>query len=266
MNINLENEIFGEFEKFLLWEPQTFENWNNVKLFIAEKLSDAWILARPQDEYKFQDEEFKERVNSANGKWLEKVNEKDSYKIILSTNQSTSLQDLTKCFVHEMRHCLDYQKAVQHLPFSKYHSGNAYYNNWSEFKAVYAHTRYEYFSRHKCNATSNDIFNELAELLGKSVADSITGLMHSRNLHESMYYISRYLGASRAIRNINHQEKLNCSVFELWNLTPQYIIENFGCVFYIGNEWDDMSICGLDDTPKKYYYNELMEKMATIYK
>ncbi len=254
-------ELIYEFKRFLKWETQSFENWETVEIFVAETLSEAWILARPNDKNKFSDKDFKKMVDSANGKWLEKLDENDSYKIILSTKYCNSIQSLTKCLVHEMRHCLDYQNAVKELSFEDYHPGNLYYTNWSEFRAVYSHTRYEFFSRYHDTMNSGEIFDLLAELLGKSSADATAGLIKSKNnLHDTLYFMSRYIGASRAIRNLN-MESIETPVFHLWTMTPQYIIEHFGYVFYIGNEWDETSICKLNASPETYYYEALIERI-----
>ncbi|MBQ2942557.1 MAG: hypothetical protein IJD97_10000 [Clostridia bacterium] len=255
-------DVISEFKRFLNWETQSFDNWETVDIFIAETLSEAWILARPYDEHKFLNKEFKKMVDSANGKWLEKADSADSYKIILSTKHCDSIQDVVKTLVHEMRHCLDYQNSVKHLSFDDYHSGNRYYNNWSEFRAVYSHTRYEFFTKYSSNMSNKEVFDILAEILGKNSSDSVTGLIRSENdLEDTLYYLSRYIGGSRAVRNINLQS-INAEVFHLWTLTPQYIIENFGSVFYIGNEWDETEVCELDAVPKTYYYPMLVDRLA----
>ncbi len=259
-----EKELFSDFERYLQWEKQSFKGWENVKIFIAETLSEAWLQARPDDAYKFNDPKFKHMVDRANGKWLEKLSEDDSYKIILATQYCKSQHQLVSVLVHEMRHCLDYQNAVENLSFEDYRPGNMYYNNWSEFRAVYAQTRYEYFSRCEAAGNSNHSFIILSELLGKSAADSTTGIMRSRDdFKDTLYYISRYIGASRAIQNLNIEEKVGAAVFNLWHMTPQYIIEKFGIVFYIGNEWEETEICGLNASPKTYYYNDLVKKITS---
>ena len=35
----------------------------------------------------------------------------------------------------------------------------------------------------------------------------------------------------------------------------------FGYVFYIGNEWDETSVCELNATPETYYYEELIDRI-----
>jgi len=256
-----------EFRRFAAWESQSFENWEAIEIFIAGTLSEAWMMARPSDRHKFTDAEFKDRVDRANGKWLEKTNPDDSYKIILSTRYHDSLQALTRILIHEMRHCLDYQNAVKDLPFCEYTPGNAYYNNWSEFRAVYSQVRYEYFIRSRGVIRDLERFGILAEILGKHAADATTGLMRSEeNLRDTLYFLSRYIGASRAVRNLNMETSVDAEVFHLWTMTPQYITEHFGYVFYIGNEWDDTKVCALDASPQTYYYNALVDRIEASLK
>lgn len=256
------NTLINEFKRFLKWENQSFDNWESIDIFVAETLSEAWIMARPYDKDKFLDENFKRMVDSANGKWLEKTNCTDSYKIILSSKYCDSIQSLTKSLIHEMRHCLDYQNSVKQLSFNEYHPGNAYYNNWSEFRAVYAQTRYDFFVKCHDNMNDKEVFDLLAEILGRYSADATTGLIRSQNnLHDTLYYLSRYIGAARAIRNLN-MELLESEVFHLWTMTPQYIIEHFGYVFYIGNEWDQTEICELSAKPQTCYYDDLVKRIV----
>lgn len=254
--------LLAEFRRYLEWESQSFEGWEAVEIFVADTLSEAWLMARPGDARKFRKAEFKRKVDLGNGKWLEKQSASDTYKVILSTKNCRTIQELTGILVHELRHCLDYQNAVKDLDFEEYRPGNLYYYNWSEFRAMYALTRYEYFSRKQDGMTPRDLFNLMGEILGKRSADVVAGLMGSRDdMEDTLYFISRYIGASRAIRNLNMQEGIDSWVYHLWNMTPHYIIENFDYVFYIGNEWDATESCSLDAVPSTYYYEALISRI-----
>ena len=255
----LKMELISEFKRFLSWESQSFDNWEDIDIYIDKTLSQAWARACPEAFSKLQDSDFINNIDYANGKWLEKSNKNDSYKIILSTKNHSSLQSLTRTLVHEIRHCLDYQNAVKGLKFEDYHQGNLYYNSWSEFRAEYSATRYDYFLKSFYILNNQQIFVVLAEILGRGTADAITGLIiNSEDEAKILYYVSRYIGVSRSIRNINMEMELNAEVFHLWTMTPQYIIENYGVVFYLGNEWDNIEECQLDAAPKTYYYNDLI--------
>ena len=120
----MKEELISEFKKFLDRERQSFEGWDTVEIFISDTLSEAWILARPEDTDKFEDPAFKRFVDSANGKWLEKKSPDDPYKVILSTKHVSSSSDMMETFVHEMRHCPDYRNAVRDLPFAECQPGD----------------------------------------------------------------------------------------------------------------------------------------------
>ena len=112
--------------------------------------------------------------------------------------------------------------------------------------------------------SSRELFDILAELLGKSSADATTGLISSENnLHDTLYFISRYIGAARAVRNINMEKAVDAEVFHLGTMTPQYVTEKFGPVFYLGNEWDATEICDLNASPTTYYYNDIVQRIIT---
>lgn len=255
-------ELINEFKRYLEWETEDFNGWESVEIFIGDTLSKAWLEARPEDAATFEDEEFKHMVDGSNSKWLEKESEDDTYKILLSRRYCTNLKKMTASFIHGMVHCLNYMRAVRQLPFSEYCGGNIFYNDWSEFKAMYYLTRYEYFSRLGEDFGYRDKLNLMAEVLGRLSADSTAGLIAARgNIRKERYFISRYVGASRAIRNLNMEEDLNEPAFHLWNMTPQYIIENYEYVFYLGNEWDEMRECALDATPRTYYYDRLIHRL-----
>lgn len=255
-------DIMTIFEEYLAWEQEfTFAGWGLVELYIADTLSEAWLTARPHDVQKFENKDFKRFVDSSNGKWLEKVSPTDTYKIILSTRYNNSISDLTQCFVHELRHCLDYQNTVGGWEFDKYVPGNEYYNSWSEFRATMADTRFEFFWKTKGIEETRGIFKALSELYGKKTADAIEGLMENQASETLLYNISRYLGADRAIKKLNDTMGVKAKCFYLWHLLPWYIEEQFGNVFYVANEWEMRKCCPLDGQPKEYYYDEMIQKI-----
>lgn len=262
----IKTKIIERFKGYLSWETNfSFDGWENIELYIADTLSEAWIQARPNDIFLFSDKHFEDMVNSANGKWLEKRKPDDTYNIILSTKYNKDIDALAKTYVHELRHCLDYQNAVKELSFEEYRVGSNFYIDWSEYRAVMADTRYEFYIRIKefKDCTDYQIFCVLSEILGVRSADSVAGLMNSRkDIHDIRYFISRYVGASRAIRNLNIELNEISSVFHLWTMTPRYINEIFDKTFYLGNEWDDIEECNLDAEPKYSYYNDFLETIS----
>ncbi len=103
-------------------------------------------------------------------------------------------------------------------------------------------------------ADRKDLFKILAEILGSWSADCVEGLVQSKEPEEKLYFLSRYIGASRAIRNLSIEYLSDAQAFQCWLLTPTYITEKYGYVFYIANEWDNLKRCLLDAEPHTYYY------------
>lgn len=230
----LTESVRRKIEEYIAWENSLdFSGWETIDIFMDGKLSDAWIKARPEDAYKFEDPIFKKYVDSANGKWLEKQHLKDKYKIIvaLGLDAVRTEDELCEIILHELRHCLDYQNAVKALTFKDYYSGNQYYNNWSEYRAVTVSIRYNFFLKNKSDR--KDLFKVLAEILGNWSADCVEGLIQSKEPEEKLYFLSRYIGASRAVRNLSMEYLSDARAFQLWSLTPTYITEKYGTFFIL---------------------------------
>lgn len=254
--MDIKDRIIGELLDYMEWDDKyDYSGWNNIKIYINNTLIEAWIDARPNDTCTFDDKKFKNMVDGANGKWLEKQNPDDSYKVILSTEYGRkSIDKLARILVHELRHCLDYQNAVSALEFDDYCPGSQYYENWSEFRAVVCDTRFSFFSAMKGDFSNHrECFNKLAEILGRMSADCVEGLLSSDSVSETMYYLSRYIGVSRAVRNLNVELGLKSKSLHLWSMTPAIIIEKYGNVFYLASEWDERESCSLDEKSGENY-------------
>ena len=147
---------------------------------------------------------------------MEKQYLKDKYKIIvaLGLDAVRTEDELCEIILHDLRHCLNHQNAVKALTFKDYYSGNQYYNNWSEYRAVTVNIRYNFFLKNKSDR--EDLFKVLAEILGSWSADCVEGLIQSKESEEELYFLSRYIGASRAIRNLSKEYLSDAWAFQLW--------------------------------------------------
>lgn len=108
------------------------------------------------------------------------------------------------------------------------------------------------------------MFKILAEILGSWSADCVEGLVQSKEPEEKLYFLSRYIGASRAIRNLSIEYLSDAQAFQLWLLTLTYITEKYGYVFYIANEWDNLKRCLLDAELHTYCYRDLVAKLKNL--
>ena len=248
------NNIIEYFERYLHTETpvviSSFDGYKKVEIYTGDTLSDAWISARPDEKGKFEDEEFKTFVNEANGKWLEKRNQEEPYKIILSCASSLSIEEITKTYIHELVHILDYSRATKDVVFSRTKPGGLYFRRYSEYNAEKVATRY--MAKNWISRYSNlHPFDCLAAVLGILSADAVHGAINSTTIEDVTYYIARYLGAQRAIRNLS-MEIVPSPAFHLWTLTPSHLSETYGSIFYLANEWDDIQTCDLDCTSNRF--------------
>ena len=255
------NEIKKQFSIYTKLD-NSFD-WENLEIYIAENLVDAWLEARPYDLEKFNDSEFKELVSSASGKWLEKTCPTDKYKILLKA--SDQIIELVSCFAHETRHCLDYQTAVKNLKFNEYRPGDIYYNDWSEFRAVMAGLRCKFFLNFSLKKNSSEQRKDLYMQYGLWSADCVDALINSELLkdgHDILYYLSRFSGASRALRNIAYENGIHSFSLQLWQLMPAHISEDYGhALFYLANLWEDTNECALLNNNIPREFNELLQRV-----
>lgn len=201
-----------------------------VKIYIAEKLSDAWVEAYPAYASIFQNnEDFLRDVNCVKGKWLEPKEDNGHLCILLSNSGSSEMKYTLS---HELRHCYDFIK-TWNVWKGKGHTGippnSQDYSNWSEFNAVYTDTIFRLSDMGTDNA-----FEMLSSYLGYKAADCVSGIL--RNPDDSEYYTSRYLGAHRAVRDFS-TIKCPAPVFHLWHMIPQAIDKIDPEAFYKANRY-----------------------------
>lgn len=250
----MDDNILKYVKEYITWDSYfNWAGWKSIEIYTGQTLSEAWIKARPDDEYKFEDMRFKEAVDSANGKWLEKQFPEDKYKVLLSLSTSDDPIGLACVLAHELRHCLDYINAVAGIPFEKYTPGNQFYYDWSEFRAAMVSFEFQFFHKNKENLSNRAAcFEGLSSLLGIWIADSIEGIFNANSKRDILYFLSRYIGAARAARNLS-DEYVPAVAYQLWHLMPLKIYENYGYVFYVANDWEDIQICRLNQEDTVHY-------------
>lgn len=258
------SQILECLKEYFEWELDfDFTGWKEIKIYTGATLTEAWIKARPNDKHKFENQEFKNYVNSGNGKWLEKQDASDDYKVLLKMKCSDDPVALAGVLAHEIRHCLDYSKAVEQLTFGEYKPGNQYYYDWSEFRAVMVSFRYQFFQNTRMNRTNKGLCHkEIASLLGIWTADTMEGILCATSKQEKLYFLSRYIGAARAARNLS-VDFAPASSFQLWHLMPVTIQEKYGYVFYVANEWEQLQACKLTQSGKRSYL-DMLERIDNV--
>ena len=260
--MNTSKNIITRFEDYLEKEDHqivaAYQGYEAVELYVSPTLADAWLMARPDEEKKFENSQFFSRVNAANGKWLEPREPGEPYKIILEEGDNFCIERLVKTYVHELRHVLDYMRATADMPFSQRRPGNLFFNQYSEYNAEKSATRYlahTWLEERKMESS----FDCLSAILGILTADAVHGAINSKTIHDVTYYIARYLGAQRAIRDLS-DDVAPSHAFHLWHLTPLFFEESYGSIFYLANELDDLDPCPLDAS--SWRFDDLIERVS----
>ena len=236
------------------------DGWQEMGIYLAPTLQEAWLVARPQDALKFQDERFAKMVNRANGKWLEAQCDDDMPMIILAVSGTDTVTSLTGRLVHELTHACCYRDASAHLTFEQRHPGTSFFVDCSEFRATYADTRFQIVSQLDSIDDKTAAFEILASVLGIRSADAVAGIMRSRDsqdLHGVRYFMARYIGSLRALSDVDREMAVR-GPFALWHMVPKEISEAYPMAFYLGNEWKSRELT-IDSEPEERYYNEFME-------
>lgn len=165
---------------------------------------------------------------------------------------------------------IDYLTTIksQHVngPMPEYVS--SYYHDWLYYKRSY-NIRKAWFYLTVHNEDDPDEVREmLIHILGRANCAAITSFFNIPNdeYRDHVINIMHYVGNTRAIRDLSMtylDPKFGTQwQFHLWHLTPVTIIENFGYVFYLGNELSKIDYCPYDYDAKEYYYAQLYSNIC----
>lgn len=250
--IDMKIKLLNHLREYIEWDNNSILTLDyDIDLYISDTLPQAWLLARPYDEKKFENIDFYNMVNCANGKWLEPTNDSEGYSIILAT-KGIEFENIIGNFAHEFQHCVDYISSVKKYGENRENMYCASFARWSEFRAEYTRTRVNaYLNKNKLK-NEEMAFEYFTGFLGHKTADALAGLMRSDTADDKMYYISRYMGCQRAVRNLSEIYSPH-PVFQRWHLTPDFITDNYGyAFFYLENTWGKMNIHDLYKEDEKY--------------
>ncbi len=218
-----------------------------IKVYTGELLSEAWIQAYPSYQKVFRsDREFCERVDRANGKWLEPKGDQRHYCILLAAGTQAARETLMYVLAHELRHCYDFLKSLLAYQASGKEGIpplSEKYSSWSEFNAVYTDTVLRLY---RSSGNDKADFRRIAEYMGYKSADCVCGIQRSDDKKASDYFITRYVGAQRAVRDVAHN-LCPTPTFELWHMTPLAIDKVAPDAFYRAGEYQEIDCYPFDD-------------------
>lgn len=141
-----------------------------------------------------------------------------------------------------------------------------YAKDWLTFKEEYnvVVAMFYYFD---IRSDSEKIFDFLISILGKANYRAVRDarVIKKSNVLELAESVFRYLGVTRAVRNLSIKhldETLGIQwEFHLWHMTPHDLVEDYGYIFYLGNEMDSLEWCPFSYVAKEYYYNDFYKKL-----
>lgn len=152
----------------------------------------------------------------------------------------------------------------QHRPED---SQGLYYSDWLAFKINYNAMKAEFYRKISNPWDADKVISFLSGWLGREnynvvMTDMCVGAEKYRS---RINHIFMYLGTARAIRDLTIKYLDNtyasCWAFHLWNLTPTYLTDKYGYIFYLGNELSSLEDCPYDYVPREYYYHDFYMKV-----
>lgn len=217
-----------------------------IRIFTGETLSEAWIQAYPSYQKTFRsNRKFQKMVDQANGKFLEPKGSQKHYCILLATGSRFSGDDLIYVLAHELRHCYDFIKSVK-----PYHASGKTglppateeFHSWSEFNAVYTDTVLRLY---RSSGNDKADFRRISEYMGYKSADCVCGLKRSSDQNSQNYFVTRFVGVQRAVRDVAHN-LCPTPAFELWHMTPVAIDQAAPRSFYRAEEYQNIDCFPFD--------------------
>ena len=142
-----------------------------------------------------------------------------------------------------------------------------YCKDWLLFKKNYNIKKAWFYLNLKENKDLNEITDMLIRLLGVANYHAVMDCLYtdSTEYNDQAANIMVYLGNTRAIRDLS-MRYLDPVLgtqwqFHLWHMTPTTITDNYGYIFYLGNELSSLSYCPFDYRAKQYYYSNFYTQL-----
>lgn len=153
--------------------------------------------------------------------------------------------------------------------FNHFEKGGLYYHDWCFFRVNYVIQKASFYL-HISNVNNlQDVLQYLSEAMGRINCDIVIKLMNSpvKDYKGQIAYLFIYLGTVRALRDLalayldNDHLYGEYWAFQLWYMTPTFITDHFGYIFYIGNEMGKLAECPYNYHATEYYYSALYERI-----
>ncbi len=144
----------------------------------------------------------------------------------------------------------------------------AYYQDWLMYKCGYNIRKAWFYMTIQDENDLEEVTNALIDILGRANYHALLENMNTPNEDYQRHAtnIMNYIGNTRAVRDLS-MRYLDPVIgtqwqFHLWHMTPVTIIEDFGYVFYLGNELSSIKYCPYDYSAHEYYYSDFYQHIC----
>ena len=150
----------------------------------------------------------------------------------------------------------------RHMNGCEPHHESSYYHDWLTFKRNYNIRKAWFYLSIQDPDDENEVVDLFIEILGRINYRALTTLLNTLNedYKDHAHNVMEYIGNTRAIRDLNMRyldSKFGTQwQFHLWHMMPTTITEDYGYIFYLGNELSKLDYCPYDYQAKEYYYKE----------
>lgn len=155
----------------------------------------------------------------------------------------------------------------QYMNNSESHDETRYYCDWLRFRRSYNIRKAWFYLNVHDTEDAEEVQDLFVSILGKLNYHTLTVCLHTSqgDYRSHADIVMEYVGNTRAIRDLCMKfldPKYGTQwQFHLWHLTPCTIIENYGYIFYLGNEMSSLAFCPYQYQAKEYYYESLYHQL-----
>lgn len=138
-----------------------------------------------------------------------------------------------------------------------------YYKDWLLYKKSYNIRKAWFYATIQDEDDADEVVDLLINALGLANYHAVTTRINVsyEDYHTHVENVMEYVGNTRAVRDLSMKyldPKYGTQwQFHLWNMTPVSLTENYGFVFYLGNEMSQIDYCPYNYKAHEYYYKKL---------
>lgn len=129
--------IIKELESYMAWETKyDFTGWENVGIYVADTLGEAFVAARPKDAAMVEDNpELNAFWEKMPYMWLGKKSEEEKGMVMISLANGKDPLALAGLLARLLRRCLDLESIIKENSPEEYKNNKPEYSRWMSDRA-----------------------------------------------------------------------------------------------------------------------------------